>query len=172
MPPRSDSYDLGRLRLSAGEGRRLELETTTDPFSFGGQRYEVEPSRVAVALDVSRTTGSGYALRLRFDAALSGPCMRCLAAAGPSIAVEAREVDVPGGGDELSSPYIEDEVLDLAAWVRDALALAMPAQVLCRADCAGLCPVCGIDLNEAPPDHAHERAPDPRWAALRELELD
>jgi uncharacterized protein len=48
----------------------------------------------------------------------------------------------------------------------------MPAQVLCRADCAGLCPVCGIDLNEAPPDHAHERAPDPRWAALRELELD
>ena len=35
------------------------------------------------------------------------------------------------------------EVLDLGAWARDALALALPDQVLCRPDCAGLCAVCG-----------------------------
>jgi uncharacterized protein len=44
--------------------------------------------------------------------------------------------------------------------------------VLCRPDCAGLCPVCGEDLNAAGPDHAHEREPDPRWAALRDLNLN
>jgi uncharacterized protein len=56
--------------------------------------------------------------------------------------------------------------------VRDAIALAGPAKVLCREDCAGLCPVCAADLNEAGPDHSHETAPDPRWSKLRELKLE
>ena len=90
----------------------------------------------------------------------------------PSVAVEAREVDVPGGGEEMSSPYVHDETLDLAGWARDAFALAMPSTILCRPECAGLCPVCAADLNEAGPEHHHESAPDPRWAKLRELKLE
>ena len=58
------------------------------------------------------------------------------------------------------------------AWARDALALALPQQLLCREECAGLCPVCGVDLNDAEPGHAHEREPDPRWAKLSELRFD
>ncbi len=90
-----------------------------------------------------------------------GPCMRCLKDAAPQIDVDAREVDRPGGGEELSSPYLEDETLDLAGWARDALVLALPTQVLCREDCAGLCAVCAADLNDwtRPPEHAHERPP-------------
>ena len=91
--------------------------------------------------------------------------------AEPVTAVDAREVDQPGGGEELSSPYVEGEVLDLRGWARDALALALPNQLLCRPDCAGLCPVCGEDLNVAGPEHQHEPEPDPRWAKLRELKL-
>ena len=67
---------------------------------------------------------------------------------------------------------MEDEVLDLKAWARDALALALPQQVLCREQCAGLCPQCGVNLNDAGPGHVHERDPDPRWAKLSELRLD
>ncbi len=78
----------------------------------------------------------------------------------------------PGEGEELESPYVQDGVVDLRAWARDALALTVPTQVLCRPDCAGLCPVCGVDLNEAGPEHAHEREPDPRWAKLSELHFD
>jgi uncharacterized protein len=70
----------------------------------------------------------------------------------------------------MSSPYVTDEELDVAAWARDALALALPAQILCRPDCAGLCPKCGRNLNDEP--HEHEPEPDPRWAKLRELKLD
>ncbi len=124
-----------------------------------------------VTLDVSRMTGGGYALRLRFASALVGPCMRCLKDASPTLEVDAREVDRPGGGEELDSPYVRDEVLDLAGWARDAFALAVPAKVLCRADCAGLCPVCAVDLNDAGDEHRHDEPPDPRWAKLRELEL-
>ena len=86
--------------------------------------------------------------------------------------MDAREVDRRGGGEELDSPYVANDVLDLRGWVRDALALALPARVLCRDDCAGLCPVCGENLNRAGPEHAHEREPDPRWAKLRELRLE
>lgn len=143
-----------------------------EPFLLGGERYAVEPELVPAALEVSRTTGNGYALRLRFRATLSGPCMRCLADAEPSFEVDAREVSQPRGGEELSTPYLEHEILDLAAWARDALALAMPVVLLCREDCAGLCPICGVNLDAAGPDHHHEQAADPRWAKLSELHFD
>jgi uncharacterized protein len=172
MPAVTDVLDLGGLRLSAGEGRSFELAVHVEPLTLGGESYEVAPATLPVKLDVSRMLGNGYALRLRFLAALVGPCMRCLKDAAPQIDVDAREVDRPGGGEELSSPYLEDETLDLASWARDALVLALPTQVLCCADCAGLCPICAADLNETGPEHTHERPPDPRWAALRELKLE
>jgi uncharacterized protein len=172
MALRSDLFDLGGLRLSAGEGRTLELAVDIDPFELAGQNYEVDGSPVPVRLDISRTTGAGYALRVRFVATLAGACMRCLELASPLFRVEARDVWQPGEGEELESPYVRDGTLDLRSWARDALALTLPATILCRADCAGLCPVCGADLNAAEPGHAHESAPDPRWAKLSELRFD
>jgi DUF177 domain-containing protein len=188
---RTDTFDLGGLRLTSGEGRRLDLHVAIEPFSLGGERYPVQPELVPVRLDISRTTGDGYALRLCFEATLAGPCMRCLEAAAPSFAVDVREVSQPPDpraprgpaaarhrakpadeDDELSSPYIEHGVLDLRAWARDALALSVPSNLLCREDCAGLCPVCGENLNGAGADHHHERAPDPRWAALSEIRFE
>src|SRR5215210_5013417 len=169
MPQRTDVFDLGRLGLTSGEGRRLDLHVRVEPFAFGGQTYAIEPDLIAVRLDVSRTTGSGWAMRLRFGVTLAGPCMRCLEPAAPRYDVDAREVEQPGAGDdELSSPYVDDGELDLAAWTRDALALSLSAQITCAPDCAGLCPQCGANLNEEP-EHAHAAAPDPRWSKLSEI---
>lgn len=168
---RTDVFDLGRLRLTAGEGRRLDLEVALRPLDFSGQRYEPD-NPVPARLDISRMTGGGYSLRLRFAAALRGPCMRCLLDAEPVTDVDAREIDQPGGGDELSSPYLNgEEELDLQQWATDAYALALPAQIVCRPDCAGLCPECGANLNEEP-GHAHEPPKDSRWAALDALKFD
>lgn len=167
--PRTHSFDLAGLRLSSGEGRRLELAVPIEPFRYAGERYPVAPPAPAARVDVSRTTGQGYALRLRFSAALEGPCMRCLEPAAPQFEVDAREVSQPGESEELQSPYVDDGVLDLAAWARDALALVLPATLLCRPDCLGLCPVCGANLNEADPGHGHDSGGDPRWAKLSEI---
>jgi uncharacterized protein len=164
--------DLASLRLAPGEGRRLQLAVRIEPLVLGGLRYTAEPDPVEVTLEVSRMAGQGYALRLAFEAALAGPCTRCLKDARAAVDVQAREVDLPGEGEELSSPYVDRETLDLAAWAHDAFALAVPVRVLCREECAGLCPICAADLNEAGPEHGHETAPDPRWAKLRELHLD
>jgi len=165
-------FDLGRLRLTAGEGRRLDLTVAISPFELGGDRYVVEPELVPVTVDISRTTANGYALRLRFEASLIGSCMRCLEPAEPRFQVDAREVSQPGQGEELESPYVERGILDLAAWARDSLALSLPEKLLCRADCAGLCAVCGTDLNVVGPEHGHEREPDQRWSKLSELRFD
>jgi len=172
MAPRTDDLDLASLRLSAGEGRRMALQATIEPFELGSELYSAEPAEVPVELTISRMMGDGYALHLRMSAAVSGPCMRCLKDASPVVEVEAREVDRPGGGEELDSPYVHEQTLDVASWARDALALAMPAKILCREDCAGLCPICAADLNEAAPEHAHESPPDPRWSKLRELKFE
>lgn len=171
MALRADTFDLGGLHLTAGEGRRLDLNVAIEPFSLGGQSYPVDPELVDARLDVSRTTGNGYALRLRFEATLSGPCMRCLEPAAPTFEVDAREVSQPGEGDELRSPYVTRDELDIHAWARDALALTLPTKLLCRPDCAGLCDVCGENLNLAG-EHAHEREPDPRWAKLSEVRFE
>ena len=170
MAARADSFDLGVLKLSPGEGRRLDLHVALGDFDFSDERYAT-PAAVPVRLDVSRMVGGGYSLRLRFESEISGPCMRCLEPASPATSVDVREIDQPGGGEELTSPYVDGDELDLHAWAHDAYALALPAQVLCRADCLGLCPQCGANLN-ADPAHAHEPAPDPRWAKLRELKLE
>lgn len=143
--------------------------------SYGDQAYGVAGGTVPARVDVSRTS-SGYALRLRFEAPMAGPCMRCLGDAEMPIEVDAREVDQPGGSEEaeLRSPYVDGDELDLAAWAHDALALAMPAQFLCRPECKGLCPMCGASLNDADPaEHRHEdeRAPGP-MAKLKELKFE
>ena len=70
MRPRADTFDLSGLHLTTGEGRRLDLSVPIEPFSLAGQRYQVQPALIQVVLDVSRTTGNGYAFRMRFRAAL------------------------------------------------------------------------------------------------------
>jgi uncharacterized protein len=176
VPAVAHEFDLGALRLSSGEGRRLELAVPIEPVLMGGESYAVQAPDglrdIPIVLDVSRMMGGGYALRLRFSAVVCGPCMRCLKPARPSFDVDAREVDRPGEGEELESPYVSEEKLDLAAWARDAFVLAVPTKLLCREDCAGLCPICAADLNEAGTEHHHDAPPDPRWAKLRELKLE
>ncbi len=163
------TIDLDRLALSPGQGTRLDLQIDPGELELGGTEYGIARGQVPVRLEVSRPA-SGYAMRLSFTGELTGPCVRCLEEAVLQIEVDAREVDQPGAEDEeLRSPYVRDGVLDLTAWAHDALALAVPQQIVCRPDCAGLCPVCGESLNDAAGEHDHPREPDPRLAKLREL---
>ena len=71
--------------------------------------------------------------------------------------------------DEVST--LQDDLVDLEPLLRDAVVLALPFQPLCRDDCPGLCTECGARLADDP-DHAHDAAIDPRWAALAELETN
>jgi uncharacterized protein len=162
------SFDLRRLKLRSGEEHRDTVDVELAPLTFGGQRYLPVPSEVPAELHVNRAT-TGTAFRLRFQARLHGPCYRCLADAVLDVPVDVREYQATNPDtDELRTPYLADDRLDLSAWARDAVVLALPQQILCRADCAGLCPTCGANLNDEPHEHAEESA-DPRWSALASL---
>ncbi len=170
----STIIDLDRLSLSSGDGTRIELPVPIGDLELGGQAYGLTPEPVPVRLEVSRPT-RGYALHLRFPLRVEGPCMRCLEQAGFESEVDAREVDQQDTDDEeLHSPYVDRENdLDLGRWAHDAAMLALPTRILCRPDCAGLCPACGESLNHADPaDHDHDTGTDPRWDKLKELRRD
>jgi uncharacterized protein len=163
------SFSLRSLRLRPGEEYRDAKEVELQPLVLGGQRYLPVPDKVDADLLLSRVS-SGTVFELQYSARLHGPCYRCLADAVLDVPVSAREYQAtnPGESDELRTPYLVDEQLDLSAWARDALVLALPDQILCRLDCAGLCPVCGADLNAQPHEHDDQEL-DSRWAALSEL---
>jgi uncharacterized protein len=166
------TVDLRALRLRPGEVRRETYDVEVEPFVLGGQRYESMPGTIPVELEISQPSGATlFDLRLRVH--LSGACMRCLGFAEIEREVIAREFHDPDAppADELYSDYVTNDQLLLGAWVRDAIALELPDQILCRPDCAGLCPVCGKDLNVEPHEHL-ERDPDPRWSALEGLFRD
>ncbi len=163
------TFNLRRLRLRSGDQFRDEVEVELDPLVLGGQEYVPTPALVPAGLIVTKAS-SGTVLDLSFRVRLEGPCFRCLGDTALELAIRAREYQAlkPGDDDDLRSPYVEEDVLDLSAWARDALALELPEKILHDPDCAGLCPVCGKDLNVEPHTH-EERHGDPRWAALEAL---
>jgi len=143
--------------LSFGERNEFERRLFVDvaPFSLGGIGYAVAGGGLDLLLRVSRV-GRRMTLQGAGEAVLTGPCQRCLAEAALPVPVACVEYVADGesvAGDE--QPYVRGYLLDLESWVRDAIAESLPAQILCRDDCRGLCAVCGADLNEAGDDHAH-----------------
>ena len=162
------TFDLRTLRLRSGDQARERVEIDLEPLLLAGQTYEPRPTPAPAELTVTRAS-SGTVLELALDVTLAGPCFRCLADAELPLSLRLREYQATKPeGDEDRTEYLEDDRLDLSAWARDAIALALPDQILCREDCAGLCPVCGKDLNAEPHEHTEERL-DPRWAKLSEL---
>ena len=163
------TFNIRTVRLQSGEQFRDVKEVDLEPLELGGQRYVPIPEAPEAALTLTRLS-SGLMLELEFDVRLVGPCVRCLSDAGLDVSINDRQYQAssPDGDDELTTPYLVDDRLDLSAWARDAVALALPDKILCRADCAGLCPVCGRDLNREPHEH-EDQGGDDRWAKLAEL---
>src|SRR5438105_5110945 len=162
-------FNLRQAKLRSGQEHRDEVELELEPFELGGERYLPVPDKVPAELAITKAT-TGTLFELAFTTRLHGPCYRCLDDAVLELPIAAREYQAtnPEGSDELRTQYLQDGNLDLGAWSRDAIALALPDKILCRIDCAGLCPVCGKNLNLEP--HAHdEESTDSRWAALEGL---
>jgi uncharacterized protein len=164
-------FDLRNVRVRSGEEHREAVEVAVSPIELGGERYVAVPEKVPAELSVARAS-TGLVLGLRLSVRLHGPCVRCLTDAVVDESLQLSEYQATSPDtDELTTPYLTDERLDLSAWARDALILALPDKILCRPDCAGLCPECGRDLNLEP--HVHEAdETDPRWAALQQLRGD
>ncbi|OBI42291.1 hypothetical protein A5707_06655 [Mycobacterium kyorinense] len=105
------------------------------------------------------------------DAPTSGECARCLRSITGHVHVDLTELfaypdsatDATTEDDEFGR--VVDDIVDLEQPVIDAVGLELPLSPVCRTDCPGLCPDCGVPLATAEPDHHHDQI-DPRWAKL------
>jgi uncharacterized protein len=150
-----------------GASRSVQVDAPLDGLSGAGAEVPpTEPVHVDVTLE---RVSEGIVVRGTIGAHWTAACSRCLTPVEGSIDVHV---------DELFEPFplagetyeLDVDVIDLAPLVRDALLLELPATPLCRDDCAGLCPTCGVDRNATSCDCATDEL-DPRWAALRSLDL-
>jgi uncharacterized protein len=133
---------------------------------------------IAGEVRLSRS-GRSILARASLSTAIETTCSRCLQPVVAPIDVEIEEVALPSIDIDTGQPVDPDaepealrlndhHELDLGEPVREAISLAEPIALLCRPDCRGLCPTCGIDLNSAG-QHAHNDEPvDPRLAGLAE----
>ena len=150
-----------------GNARPVTMATTLG--GLGNGAAEITPE-TAVDVDlVLERIPEGIVVRGELTTTWTAACSRCLEPVTGDVTVHVDELfeTEPLEGETYR---LDDDVIDLEPMVRDALLLDLPLVPLCRSDCAGLCPTCGANHNVAACDCATDE-PDPRWAALRSLEI-
>lgn len=152
--------------------------------------YEIEGDSLRVDEDLIEDINGTLTL-LRTDRGLlatvdatgqmEAACSRCLCQVRAPVSIQFKEEFVPVVDADTGSPVrlaADDEPfridkrfdLDLREALRQYILISESVKPLCRAECAGLCPACGADLNAG--DHDCEQAVDERWSALAGLKAD
>lgn len=167
LDPRSglvlDTHDLVR-----GAGQGLELQKSAEaPAGLGFDLIGVPPTS-SIALDLRlESVVEGVLVTGTADVVVAGQCSRCLEPIDDAMQVDVQELFVYPDSEikDEEAHRIDGELIDLEPVLRDAVVLDLPFQPLCSADCAGLCPECGANLNDDP-GHDHGVNLDSRWSAL------
>lgn len=118
---------------------------------------------------VTRTT-QGLLLQVIMEATMTLECVRCLEDYAQTVDIDFTELYAFSPDDVADEGFLfpDDGKIDLEPLVREEMLLSVPLKPICRADCSGLCPVCGENKNEVDCDHK-EDAVDPRLAGLKQL---
>lgn len=161
------------IKAHPGTARWVDLDGVDEAPHSGFEVIEPLRGRLQLLRDPS-----GILVQGRLHSHLALCCSRCLEPFAWPLELELCEhfrptVAIPGGALVLTDPTEEPEditdidahhMLDLTGVIWQNIELALPAAVLCRPDCAGLCPQCGADRNQ---EACICQAPaDPRWAGL------
>ena len=164
-----DTHDLARR---AGELRTVQ-STAAAPADLGIGVIGV-PEGSPIELDLRlEAVVEGVLVTGTASAQLVGECVRCLTEVTDEVEVDVQELFTYAESEatDEEASHLDGELADLEPVLRDAIVLELPFQPVCRPDCRGLCPECGLDLNTVE-DHTHDESVDPRWAKLAQFETD
>lgn len=146
-------------------------ETVPSPSRIGLDLIAIEKG-APLTLDLRvQSVSEGVLVTGTVSAPTAGECARCLSPVTGSVAIDLTELFAyPDSATEATTEedevgHVIDDTVDLEQSVIDAVGLALPLAPLCRPDCPGLCPQCGIPLATAESGHHHDQI-DPRWAKL------
>ena len=181
MAPRQSGHvlviDLAKIPIHG-----MTLETEVEPALLQLPQDELVTRPICVQADLAKVTEQVY-VQGRISGIVTVPCSRCLEMVDDRFEAAFQAAFLPPGmrgvddeenrgdvSDDLDL-YIHDGIrLDLLPLVRDQVVVSLPVQTLCRADCAGLCQVCGGNRNEQP-CACQEASGDPRFAVLKRLTM-
>ncbi len=165
------------LKQPVGERTRHHVEERPiDPRDENAGLLDADIT--AVEADITAIhTDPGALLQGDIDATVAQQCVRCLRAIVSPVHTTFAEqyyatLHVDTGGPMPTAPRDaktigSDFLIDLTPLIREEVILATPQAPLCRPECKGLCPICGVELDES--RHEHDEAPDERWGPLRRL---
>jgi len=145
--------------------------TVVTPIRIGTQMVAIEPG-TDMDLDLRmEAVSEGVLVTGTACGETSGQCSRCLEPLEGTVTVFLTELfaypdsetDKTSSDEEVHR--VDDDQIDLEQSLIDAIGLELPLAPLCREDCPGLCPDCGVALDGAEPGHSHDKI-DPRWAGL------
>lgn len=173
----SSAFDVQVAALLRDVPSKIEVAFSA-PFDERGE-FEPRPfgesdvpagANASVALSVASYRG-GLDVKGLVSAPWRGICRRCSSVIDGVLEVQVNERFEENLAPENEEAYpFEGDVIDLSDLVHDAILLELPVAPLCRADCLGLCAICGIDKNEASCECRIE--PDARWATLDALRFE
>ena len=109
----------------------------------------------------------------RIEGDVSMPCRRCLTDTTAHVSDDAHLIFAEAGDEETDDPDVyqldpKGRELDLRPAIREEWVIAAPTYLLCREDCKGLCPTCGINLNNNERCNCPPQT-DSRWDALKKV---
>jgi uncharacterized protein len=148
--------------ISRSRGASLAIEAENGPEELSSDLKEYKLTRPLVFKGKLQNSGEGImTLTGQIDTAYSGECARCLAQVEVEVDLPLTETfrlsETPGAQLIDENYWYSGTVVDISQAIRDNLLLAMPQRLLCRANCKGLCPDCGANLNHR--DCGHPEMP-------------
>ena len=162
------------------ERRDLEFDAIFEPDEFplpdNWKLREALRAKGSAAL-LDKNGSKTIRLKGRIESDVENECARCLQrfhalASGDfelyfyPMELIARAEETPISRDDADIGFYEDEGLPLEEAIREQILLWLPMRGLCRDDCKGICPRCGVNWNQAECDCREERL-DTRWDALK-----
>jgi uncharacterized protein len=161
--------DIARLGRRPGAMFAMR-DTLPSPARIGLELIAIERG-APLELDLRvESVSEGVLVTGTVTAPTVGECARCLTAVAGRVQVSLTELFAyPASATEATTEEDEvgrvvDDTVDLEQPIIDAVGLELPFSPVCRPDCPGLCPECGVALA-AEPGHHHDRI-DQRWAKL------
>jgi uncharacterized protein len=161
----TETYDLGESPITAHSEHAALLEI--------GARAVDGTARLT-------HTNPGVLVQGTVTADVELECSRCLDRFIARVPARVEEqyyatIDVVSGAPVTEPPRDartvgHDFVIDVTPLIREHVLLELPLKPLCREDCAGICPICGVDQNVRA--HRHDEIADERWSQLRALLAD
>jgi uncharacterized protein len=161
-------------RLGRRPGAMVTLRDTVPSRSRIGLEMIAIDEGAPLELDLQiQSVSEGVLVTGTVTAPTVGECARCLTPMNGRVQIGLTELFAyPDSTTEATTEedevgHIVDETIDLEQSIIDAVGVDLPFSPVCRPDCPGLCPECGVPLA-AEPGHHHDRI-DPRWAKLAEM---